>query len=191
MKVKQYCFRDVTFPTEAYMGYVTILKGEEILLFYPLDSIFTSFEEYQVSVKQFAQQFSVDGLAVSDTGLLAPITFQKRFPLKEEYWQKPTTEYTTEQRVRLFGSAANLHQMYKVLITPSITAKKARLHAAIPFFISATDTDVAQFMYTADFPVDESAKDAAIYMLDKPVPLNWVTGEVIKQNKVTKVWENH
>ena len=192
MKPKRYCYREVTYPQEAYIGYVTILKGEDILLFYPLDPIFSTFEEYQYSVKQFTKQFSVTDLAVSDTGLLMPITFMNHFPLKQDYWQKPTVAYSTEQRVKLFGSAANLYDMYKVLITPSILAgKRPMLHAAIPFFLSATHPNMEAFMYTSDFPVDETAKNAGIYKMEKPFAINWVSGEVVRQKDVEKLWETH
>lgn len=189
MKAKRYCYRDVSFPEEAFVGFVTIIKGEDILMFYPLDAIFANFEEYKKAAQQFTKQFSIPDLAVSDTGLLMPIVFTEKFPLKRDYWQEPTIEYTTQQRVKLFAGAANVHTLYKLLVTPSSTGKRHALNAAAPFFTSATPAHIETFMYTSDFPVDETAKDAAIYTMDRPFGINWIAGEIIKQKDLNTLWE--
>lgn len=189
MKTKRYCYRSVSFPEEAYVGYVTILKNEQILMFYPLDQIFASFDEYQKAAKKFTKEFSIQDLAVSDTGLLMPIVFTEKFPLKREYWQEPTISYTTQQRVKLFAGAANVHMLYKLLVTPSSLVKRPALNAAATFYTSATPAHIETFMYTSDFPVDETAKHAALYTMDRPFGINWIAGEIIKQKDLNTLWE--
>lgn len=121
-----------------------------------------------------------NALNIVDTSVIVPITLQRLYPLKREFWENPSVHYDAFDRLKGFWNAVERPNFYQLLVTPLWVNKELFFHAAIPFYVSSTDRDIESFMLTSDYPVDERAKFAALYTLGIPLRFNWKTGDVTK-----------
>lgn len=176
-----YCSRAAKFPQKAYMHYVFYSTKEEIIMIYPFESIYKDMDELRHDMIDYIDMWmeeKANGIEIVDSSLIVPITFDKLYPLQKNFWDDPTLHYDAFARLKSFWNAAEKPSLYQLVVTPSWSGKKLVFHAAIPFFVSATDADIGRFMLTSDYPVDERAKYAAIYQFGTPLRFNWKTGEL-------------
>jgi len=183
-KKQKYCYRIPKYPLRAFMAYFYLIDQSNNKLFYPNTQIFTKVSEIADEAYFLEENLnSTNNFTVSDKVIIMPIILDRLYPLEERFWQKPTIHYDYSDRISMFIKILDNYYMYKLIVTPMRSKNKTQFVAAVPFFISTLDKNLEQFMLYSDFPVDESSKYAAIYELQKPLFLNWQTGEVEKINQ--------
>ncbi len=182
-----YCSVTPQFPKEAFMAFMHLTYEQHTVAFVPLHFIFTSLAQVQESAGQLEEQTTTTRVIVENHAIFLPLIFEELFPLKRAYWENPLVTYSNDSRLTLFTNALTHFPLYKVLVTPwKLTKKREEFASAIPFYRSATDSDIQKFMLTSDFPVDEKAKYSALYTLGEPFAADWETGERISD----RIWVN-
>lgn len=156
---------------KAYLVYFTIFDPSGISLKYPIGPVFTSTREIAYQSQIFRSIISRTW-EVDEQITIVPLFFKRLYPLRMEFWKKPTIHYDDLQRVHLFESALLNYGLYKLIVTPFLYQKQTIFLSAIPMYTSATDYDIERFMTLSDFPLEESAKYAAIYTFGKPQTLD-------------------
>lgn len=175
----KYCTRIPVYPNRAFMVYFT-LSDSDMKFHYPASQIFTTLAEVSNEAKLLMEIISMrNNLELNSVASILPITLDKLFPLKEQYWHNPNLHYDYFQRMDLFLRMLDMHEFYKLLVTPLHDKNKEIFVSAAPFYITATEADIEKFMLLSDFPVDETAKFAAIYKIGAVQQLNWQTGHFI------------
>lgn len=169
------------------MGFMTVIKNESVCFFYPFNTIFHSVEAFSHEAETLANNFHVPNLQLDTTAILLPIRKDRNVKLKPDYWNEPSIPYSIDSRVVLLIDAVRYFRFYSLLVTPwSIKQRAPLFAAAVPFYAHAPDERIEHFLRTSDFPVDESANNAALYSLLQPVGINWMTGESIPHVTVTR-----
>ncbi len=117
---------------------------------------------------------------VPPTLILLPVVFYSLYPLKRKYWCKSSLSRKID-RSRWFWLVADNPKPYMLLATPAFFDKKSgewEFSAALPLPLTASDGDIEKLIMGFDYPVDEKAKYAALYIFGKPLKFNWRTGEM-------------
>ncbi len=184
-----YCTLDPEFPEKAYMIFLFILHNDQIVGTLPLDAIYDDTDHAADGVKQIIEQLesSQKPVTVPHECILIPITKYSLFPLKKEYWKKPSISYNEQTRIISFRPVLNNPSLFALLVTPysyDDTVKKWYLHAAMPLANEKDVKPVERFMQVSDYVVEPRAKFAAIYTIGEKMRFNWNTKEV-------KTFERH
>ena len=174
---------DVEFPDKAYAVYIIAEDGERNPKVYPLTPIFYTLEEVAFYIRESEEHFlESEDYSIQESALLLPLHLEKLWPLKEEYWHAPSQHYDGLDRIRLFMEVPKQYQLYKLLVTPSGIDEEHNvfLDAALPILASASASDklLEEFLNRSDYPVLETAKNAALYSFGIPFRFNWQTGKV-------------
>lgn len=179
---RRYCYRTPLFPKSAFVAYLSLTTQQTDVGLYPMPTLYTDINDARDDVMEYngSMQFGNTTLTLSQNGFLVPVHLKKRTPLKRKFWLSPSGLFTHEHRAAAFSSLLSQWPLYTVLVTPSRHGKTFEEHsAAAAFRKTVTDREIEQFMLASDFPVDESAKFAAIYDPDRPLVINWISGEVV------------
>lgn len=183
MKMLKYCYREPIFPVTAFMAFMTVTTEPELSSLYPFEYLYTDLAAFEKEAESFTDHFAAENLNVSEEALLVPLTFLKNVPLKPKYWKKSKNNryYHTNQRMQLFNSMLKAPLLYSVLVTPSgfVEKKTEFFSVAIPIPQHSITPAVEQFMMQSDYPVESSAKSAALYSPGKPFGINWRSHELI------------
>ncbi|MDX1372887.1 MAG: hypothetical protein R3321_10475, partial [Nitrososphaeraceae archaeon] len=146
---------------------------------YPIGPIYISLNNAIKDVITFHKSFKHNKLVrINKDLLIFPITLNKTYPLKKEYWSNPSIRYSQFDRLKQFSKILSNYNFYNLIVTPLNYQNLTLLISAIPFPITATDRDIGNFMMKSDFPVDETAKDAANYSIEEPISYNYNTGKL-------------
>ena len=175
------------YPKDAYIaGAFLIDEKGEVTTVYPFDSVYNSLGEVSEQCRssfEFNKTIN-EGWNIHEITIVLPIVFEKHFPLKPEYVVTPPATIKDHHRVALFNEAFTALPLFKLLVTPLFNPYKKAWHfnAAIPFKITASaDREIESFMLNSDYPVDERAKYAAIYIFGKPIRYNWAKQKVLRK----------
>lgn len=172
---------ELLYPKTAYAVLFFIYEETKPQLLFPLHNIYTSLDEIAKDIKSCALEIDraeKGEMSVHDHALLLPLTFEKHYLLKKEFWANPTEHYTSEDRARAF-----LHTMgekkfqRQLLVTPNPIGKGSNtggFAAALPFF-QKDGHMIEHFMRKSDWPVEIKAKESAIYAMGDIVLFNWKT----------------
>lgn len=182
-----YCSITPRFPAKAYMAILMILYQEEIVGFLPSYPVYASTDEFLSDCDYIAQYAEKNNVSVHEEAILVPLSLHDLFPLKRIYWEKPSVKFKSHDRSNLILNALHLPYFYKMLVTPSSYAKRRfTFMTALPFYVTVKKKEIELFMYESDFPVNEYANQAAIYLLEQPFMLNWKNGEITRHSFLTR-----
>lgn len=172
----QYCTEDVPYPLKAYVVALFCTSESELKIIWPLTTLQSDYKDIVKSVRTFQKQVTgkKNGIILPDICFVMPVLFTRKYPLRKEFWQKPSNPYETSQRLSSFVHAIDKPLLYSLLVTPMKYRNSWRYAAALPIPNSTSDSVIEQFMKTSDWPVEESAKDAAIYSFSTVIIYNWV-----------------
>jgi hypothetical protein len=174
------CSRVPVYPTTAFAGLITLTPTGGRAAVYPLSRLYTAQSDFIGDALNHQETIATPDVAIGDVGFIIPLTFDRLWELKEEYWTDPTVHFGHMDRAHLFTAAILTPDFFSMLVTPNgYTKGKDILSAAMPVPASRTDSVVEQFMRSSDFPVDEEAKYAAVYTIGSPVGINIKTGELV------------
>ncbi|MBP9719353.1 MAG: hypothetical protein KBD46_02700, partial [Candidatus Levybacteria bacterium] len=150
-------------------------------LLFPLHDIYTSLDEIAKDIESCAVEVAKSpsgAMSVHDHALLLPLTFEKHYPLKKEYWENPTEKYTSDDRTRAFlRTMEEKKYQRKLLVTPNPIGKGRNtggFAAALPFFEKDAKM-IEHFMRQSDWSVEIKAKESAIYVMGDIMVFNWKT----------------
>jgi len=177
---KQCCTITPLFPREAFVGLVSVKRKDETVFIYPFPKIYTDIKDFSEEIDQIEEEFSHPFMAVDEVGFIIPIAFEKKVPLKTAYWNSPSMNYSSDQRINLFYHVIRQYELFHMLVTPWRLSKKVQeLSAAIPLYRSSEKERIEQFMMHSNYPVDEKGKFAALYSCGKAMGVKWKTGEFV------------
>jgi hypothetical protein len=165
------------------MGFLTVTYETELSTLYPFEYLYTDLASFEKEAENFTEHFASENLRVTEEALIVPLSFQNNVPLKAQYWQKSKNNkyYHTDHRMHLFTTMLEAPLLYNVLVTPSGFLEKKVEHfaVAIPFPKPTTPESVEKFMLQSDYPVEASAKSAALYTAGMPFGVNWRVRELV------------
>jgi hypothetical protein len=172
--------RSPKYPENAYMTFLFSHGEAEELTVYPISTIYTNLNEVSAFAREFQENLEKgeeQQKSIFESAAIIPIHFVTLFELKPEYWQNPSVHFDASDRAKQFIHVLSHPTFFTLLVTPSRKNEKdEEFIATIPYPITATDRDIERFMTLTDFPVDQSAKYAAIYAFGSPMQYNWETG---------------
>lgn len=184
-KTIQFCTKQVEYPKEGYAVILYLINSEKQNIVYPHSQVFPTKEHIKTELLAFRKDMQDShGVTLFETCLLMPVFFEADFPLRPEFWEHPDTDYTHNDRRSTFLAASVNAGLHKLLVTPSKTKKEGWQHlAALAFPVSTPMQTLEQFMMTSNWPVEETAKNAAIYTFGEPRMYDWL----LKQETGAKI----
>lgn len=175
----KYCSRIPLYPKSAFMVYFR-LSDDTSKFHYPVTQLFTSLTQMRDEAKVLSEIITQrNTLEVDPTAVILPVVLDELFPLKEEYWKSPHVHYDYYQRMDLFLRVLNLPSFFRILVTPIHEKNREIFVSACPFYAHTGNKLVEKFMLYSDFPVDETAKFAALYRTMKPKEIDWQTNKFL------------
>lgn len=169
---KKYCYREPNFPESAYLG-VTFIKDEDVKFIYPMMGLYSSLKKLQFKAKRLKRDLTnkkKDPLEIY--GVIAiKINFNKKFPLKKEYWVSPENSSLNKNfRMKEYlKMLEDVCQFYNIMVLPDhydTKTKKWHFINWIPVSITTDDKKFDELSRTSDQPVDPSAKNIGIYSIE-------------------------
>lgn len=189
-KDKRFCYLTPDFPKSAYIVVLFFKTKKAPLMTLPLSNIFTSIEDISTAIDDFYKHLfkSKHGknTEIMESAILIPITFQKLFPLKKDYWEIHTENLKFVDKILAFVPALANPHLYKLLVVPCAYIKKLNhweFAVNYPFSIFTQDSEIEEFMYASKDVVEIKAKYAAFYSLGNPKRYHLETGEVTEIEK--------
>jgi hypothetical protein len=186
-KKEAMCSIEPIFPQKAYIIFLFILHEGQSVGMIPLESIYTTPVGASDAVHQLLNQLGpTEHVTVTEESLLIPVTFNSLFPMRPDFWTKPTLKYTQQLRVQSFAPITEYPAIYSLLVTPYLYEENENvwhLNATLPFIHNdsvKTHALLEQFMLTSDQVVESKAKYSAIYTLGDKKQFNWKTGKIKK-----------
>lgn len=178
---KEFCTIDPPFPMKGYCVSMLVIKSDGKKAMYPLEHIYPTLDEVANDIAHIKHHESQDSgiYNISEICFVIPITFSRRVPLRKEFWDNPDNNYLPDQRIRAFVHSMNKPDLFTLLVTPSKPENDWEFLAAIPLPKSATDSTIEQFMLHSDWPVESTAKYAALYKFEKLQVYNWEAKAVV------------
>lgn len=180
---KKYCYLQPDFPKKAFVVIPLILRDLINVDFIPLHQIVETVDDAVEYVRNFASEFEkgdqLSSIEVMDSCVIIPITFEKLYPLRAEFWKNPHVSYSILQRDSLFLKFIKNPTMHKLLVNPSFYNSKTKtwiLEPTLPLNLKVSKKVLENFMLTSDAIVDERASHCAIYNV----------GDVMRLNRKTK-----
>lgn len=153
---KKYCYREVDFYDEAYMGFLFVKNkddnGDNML--YPFELIYKKLENLKKKIKELKIEVEKDKKKPRKVygGLVMKIRFSRRSPLKKEFWSTEIEEgmnldyfYKIKQYLEIFKD--NKEKLYKIMVMPAfydIKNKKWFLTSWLPVHFNITDEELAK-----------------------------------------------
>ena len=178
--MKRFCYRKPKFPRHGFVACLLFEKDHKIVMIYPLTLVYTSMAEFRFDMTLLHSNNSEMDGRLSDIAVALPITFEKTWPLKREYWEHPSTAFSSEDRQKLFFDTIENPSFYTLLATPYHFEKNyTQIAAVCPFLSNSSDIAIETFMKNSNYPVPQSASQAALYKFEKPQPINWKKGTSI------------
>lgn len=175
----RHCSITPKYPIKAFMVYYQITDERNVNIYYPNTQIYTSIDQIKKDAELLQESIiSQNQLNLNPYGLAVPLNLQRLYRLEVRFWHKPVVHFEHFQRMDMFLKAMENITMYNLVVTPLRIGKNKIFVSAIPLLASKKDRDLEQFMLYSDFPVDETAKYAAIYTCGSPFRLNLKNGDI-------------
>lgn len=172
---------EVEYPETAYMIMMFLGKvGPEIVA--PLDPIYETAKQGIMGLERNQKKIEkIDGKMKIIGATIIQMKFRKEIELKREYWTKSSNENLW--RYKLFNNMDFMKnpKLYQYMVVPSHfddKIKEWKLSVSNPFFISDDNDAIEKYILASNEGVDERAKSAATYTVEKMWGINWETKEV-------------
>lgn len=179
---KKYCYLLPEFPKEAFV-IIPFLAYKEKIDIYPLHKVAVNVNEASEYMLEFVGEITkrLEGSEVPDTCAVLPISHKSLYPLRREFWKKPTAKFGYFERKHLFVNLLANPLIHEIVVTPSQYLRKDKsweLSATLPIKVGTSGKVIESFMMSSDATVNEKASHAAIYTVGKGLKFNWETKKI-------------
>ena len=148
--------------------------GGEIVHIHPFYLLQKSISEIVMDIRLIRNEYETDEFHIDDFLIILPVSFHSFIPLKRAYWENPSFSYDANSRSDAFSQILDYAALYRILVTPTLTENNEEVFsAAIPLLKDSSQKNIELFMNYSDFPVDETAKFAALYEPQSIFELEW------------------
>lgn len=189
-KNKKFCYREPDFPDSAYLGIIFVGDIDRSKFIQTLTKIYPSIKLLQSTIKKLKKDlFKLkDGPIYVNGVVIIKINFNKRFPLKKEYWDSgeivPTDGmFKSKEYMKMMD---DVYQFYNIMVLPAhydVKKKKWNYINWIPILVTTDDKKLDELVRMSDQPVDESAKNIAFYSIEFIRGFDLDTGKFVKSQK--------
>lgn len=175
--MKNFCYLEPEFPKEAVLLSLFILE-EQPLSIITLQGLFDSPVAAGEEAQNQIAHLHTLAVEIPEDCMLTSIQFEKLVPLKEAYWQAPSISLDIWKRNQSFAKMAVNPMLYQVLVVATFIDESEQELAAVLPMLNADEKTIENFMMMSDQVVDQKAKYAALYTVQKVMRFNWQTYEI-------------
>jgi hypothetical protein len=173
---KEFLTIEPEFPPKAWVALIMFKKDLGPRMMLSIGLVFRGKKSFKRVMKSTEKQLLKEKITL-EGAIVFRIKLKEKFPLKKEYWQQPTQDYSGVIRTKAMMKVARQPKLYKLLVLPRYYSQKSQtwiFEAASPFFVTAETSAIEQFMLTSRDVVDVRAKSAAIYSFEKAYGYDWI-----------------
>lgn len=197
-KKEKYCYREVDFYPEGYIGGVFIEEDDGKKMLFILRHVnkdLKSAKKELIKLKKDLKNQKKDPVNVYG-GLIIKIKFKRTSPLKKEFWNIDSdinldNMYRFRQYMEVLGGRENL---YQIMVMPAFYNKKKKewlLTNWLPVLATTTDEELGKIaIMSSETQVDISAKNMALYTIEWVKGLYVETGEMVEKEEEKNVGYN-
>lgn len=182
------CWRDVLFPKTGLMVAPFIYHLEQRKLWvFPLMRLLNDLDELTVYYQTLKLKPEKE-MVYTDNFIVVPLTFDQFYPNRPDHWGGPgKIQPTVFDRLDIFAKVCDQPQFYRILVTVDgrMPGGPETFTVDMPFLLTAQDKDIDQYIRNSNLPVDETAKNSALYLPGESYGYNWETKEITKNTKVS------
>jgi hypothetical protein len=176
--IKKYCYREVEFYKEAYIGMFFLKDDGDKRLLFVLDLIYQNKKILINKLKKFKKWINEDKTSefeVYAAGVIK-IKFNRTSPLKKEFWKTDAemvldSTYRMKQYIKMFKDG---EKFYEIMVMPAFyDAKKKEwlMTNWLPVIKNISDEELGKIAVMSNTTqVDDSAKNMGLYTIE------WVKG---------------
>ena len=181
----------VPYPETGFMMMVFfgVEKSEYIA---PLDIMYKTAKLGILALEQYQKMLEKESDGKKVIGVtIIQMKFRKEIELKREYWTNPVNEDPWRCKFASNLKFLDNPRLYQYMVLPRYFDEKLKewkLAVANPFFITDDNDTIEKYILASDENVDERAKNAATYTVEKMWGMNWKTKEM-KEVDLGKIGE--
>jgi len=175
---KKYCYREVDFYKEAYIGVLFLKEDRGEKYIYPLNLIYQNKKKLITKLKRLKSEIDKDKKNESEVygAMVMKIKLKRTSPLNKEFWETKAEivldkTYRVKQYLKMFSDGEKL---YEIMVLPAFYDKKKNgwlLTNWLPVIRNITDEELGKIaVMSGETQVDSSAKNMALYTIE------WVKG---------------
>ena len=205
-KIIKFCYLEPPYPEETLLTYIFIkgLVNEQERYITSVQNIVSSSIDESIkfakeTLNDYYKKIHLPWDEASDNLICIPLFFDRKYPLKKEYWTDGPEVNETNERMESylkrwsFNQALYDPELYEVIIAPYGHDKKKKIWNYLCLFSvykSFSDQTINNLFIASHEPVFYQAKSAGIYRLGEPFKINWKTKEKSELGTDTTTFEN-
>src|SRR3989344_761520 len=102
--MRKFCYLTPNFPENAIAAFLLLEERDAKLGFVPSSLIYTSLEETAHSIGEISSALEkARNIKVRQISFIINISLDRKFPLKKDYWARPTLRYGIEEKINTFA----------------------------------------------------------------------------------------
>ncbi len=189
-KSQKYCYREPDFPDTAYVGVIFVGKTDNLRYIQILVQIYPTVKSLQTRVKKLRKDLLKlkEGPIYVSGLVIIKINFNKRFPLKKEYWNSkdivPTDDlFRSKEYMKMMD---DVYQFYNIMVLPAhydVKKKEWNYINWIPVLVTTDDKKFDELSRISNQPVDSTANSIGIYSIEFVRGFDMDTGKFVKSQK--------
>ena len=189
--IEKYCYREVEFYPEGYVGGVFTEEDDGKKMFFVLSRVnkdLKSAKKELIKLKNDFKKQKKNPVTVFG-GLVMKIKFKRTSPLKKEFWETDSditldNLYRFRQYLKVLGGKEKL---YQIMVMPTFYDKKKKewiLTNWLPVLLTITDEELGKVaIMSPQTQVDISAKNMALYTIEWVKGMYTDTGEMAEKEE--------
>lgn len=189
----QFQTKNFNFPESAYIACITLIDSTG----HKHNACLTRVFENLDILKRYVL-FVINDLTKSNAGFdfsykghLIKIKKDRFFPLQKSHWQKKKKDFNLlSAQYRNDVNIIKYWEMSELLVTPDGETNGLEFFSfCFSLFKNTQKSEIDFLIKNSEQSVDTRAKNAAFYILEKPVKINWLEGD---QKTIVNRWvENY
>lgn len=197
-KKEKYCYREVEFCPEGYIGGVFIEEDDGKKMLYVLRRVNKDLKSAKKEILKLKKDFKNQKKDPANVygGLIIKIKFKRTSPLKKEFWETDSdinldNFYRFRQYMEVLGGKENLYQIMVMPAFFDIKKNEWLLTNWLPVLTTTTDEELGKIaIMSPETQVDISAKNMALYTIEWVKGLYVETGEIVEKEKGSEIEYN-
>lgn len=196
-KEKKYCYREVEFYPEGYIGGLLLEIDENKRILFVLTRIKKDLKSIKKEILKLRKDLKNQKNPINAYGgLVMKIKFNRTSPLKKEYWEIDSDMvlddiYRMKQYLNVLDGKEKL---YQIMVMPQHYDTKKKewwLTNWLPVLATTTDEELGKIaIMSPGTQVDISAKNMALYSIEWVKGMYVETGELVEKEEEKEVEYN-